>query len=336
MKIAVIGAGWYGCHISAKILQSSHEVTLFEKEDKIFNGASKRNQNRLHLGFHYPRDYLTRSQSSGGYDWFKEHYANLIENVPNNYYAIASRSSLLDFETYLQIMNSQKLKYQEVKNPIIKLNNIDGCISVDEMLIRSDLASEYFESLLGKVIRLNSHIDLNNKTIRKKLCLEFDLVIDCTWMTSRKNPSLDIFYEPCIYFYYKKNRKDKFAITIMDGNFISLYPFKDDVYTLTSVEHTPVGNMTKYEQATKCIEKYNDGYFISHRRKNFEDLTCLYYPRFLDDFEYIGHEFGIKSKMKSGTDFRGTIVFEEDNLVTVFSGKIDTIHIAEKKIMEYI
>ena len=58
-KIAIIGAGWFGCYIGYDLIKSGYEVKIFEKEKEIFSGASGYNQNRLHLGFHYPRSYRT-------------------------------------------------------------------------------------------------------------------------------------------------------------------------------------------------------------------------------------------------------------------------------------
>ena len=54
MKIAIIGAGFFGATIALK-LSKKHTVDLFEKEKDILNGASKINQFRFHMGFHYPR-----------------------------------------------------------------------------------------------------------------------------------------------------------------------------------------------------------------------------------------------------------------------------------------
>ena len=55
-KIAIIGAGWFGCHIALEILKlNKFKIQIFERNKDIFNGASSNNQNRLHLGFHYPR-----------------------------------------------------------------------------------------------------------------------------------------------------------------------------------------------------------------------------------------------------------------------------------------
>ena len=59
MKICVIGAGWFGCHIATKLIDEGHSVKIFEKNKKIFSNASGNNQNRLHQGFHYPRSRKT-------------------------------------------------------------------------------------------------------------------------------------------------------------------------------------------------------------------------------------------------------------------------------------
>ena len=56
MKIAIIGAGFFGSTIALK-LSEQHTVHLYEKENNILNGASKVNQFRFHMGFHYPRSF---------------------------------------------------------------------------------------------------------------------------------------------------------------------------------------------------------------------------------------------------------------------------------------
>ena len=59
-KIAIIGAGWFGCHIGSELKKKNLEISIFEKEDDIFKNGSGNNTNRLHLGFHYPRSKKTR------------------------------------------------------------------------------------------------------------------------------------------------------------------------------------------------------------------------------------------------------------------------------------
>ena len=107
-KIAIIGAGWFGCHIAHQIKKlNKFDIKLYEKEKDIFLGASSNNQNRLHLGFHYPRSKQTRLQSKNGFDKFLKHYYFLTKKIKYNIYGISdSPETLLDYHTFLQIMST--------------------------------------------------------------------------------------------------------------------------------------------------------------------------------------------------------------------------------------
>ena len=50
IKIAIIGAGWFGCHIGYKLKKKNFNIQIFEKGKDIFENASGNNTNRLHLG----------------------------------------------------------------------------------------------------------------------------------------------------------------------------------------------------------------------------------------------------------------------------------------------
>jgi len=97
LNIAIVGAGWYGCHLALSLLQAGHEVTLFEATDSTISGASRKNQNRLHLGFHYPRNYPTREQSRDGFEWFQEHYSHLVETIDTICTLLPAKVAIFDF-----------------------------------------------------------------------------------------------------------------------------------------------------------------------------------------------------------------------------------------------
>jgi len=109
MRIAIVGAGWYGCHIAKALLDVQADVTVFEKEDGIFRGASYNNQSRLHLGFHYPRCSYTRDESITSYNLFMGKYSGFTRHVTNNIYAIAEDKSLIDWMTYRDIMMALRI-----------------------------------------------------------------------------------------------------------------------------------------------------------------------------------------------------------------------------------
>jgi L-2-hydroxyglutarate oxidase LhgO len=110
-KIIIIGSGWYGCSAYME-LKDRHNVIIIEQCKNIFEGSSYYNQNRLHLGYHYCRDYATRTLCKENYDIFLARYKDLVCDIEDNYYAIADKS-ILDFQTYVKglIMISLKIIY---------------------------------------------------------------------------------------------------------------------------------------------------------------------------------------------------------------------------------
>ena len=57
-RIAIVGSGFFGLSLAIK-LSKKFSVDVFEKKGVILGGASKANQLRYHLGYHYPRSYKT-------------------------------------------------------------------------------------------------------------------------------------------------------------------------------------------------------------------------------------------------------------------------------------
>ncbi len=121
-SIAIVGSGWYGAHIGIKMLEKGYNVSIYEKNNKIFNGASSFNQNRLHLGFHYPRSFNTRKLCKEGYDKFIKEYGFCVHDIKNNIYLIA-KESLVDYKTYLGIYNYEGINYRLCED-LREFNNI--------------------------------------------------------------------------------------------------------------------------------------------------------------------------------------------------------------------
>jgi L-2-hydroxyglutarate oxidase LhgO len=55
MKIAVIGGGVFGAMTAARLAEVGETVSLFERLPALMQGTTSV-ANRLHQGFHYPRD----------------------------------------------------------------------------------------------------------------------------------------------------------------------------------------------------------------------------------------------------------------------------------------
>ena len=68
MKVAIVGAGFYGTYIGYKLSKINNlKVDLFEKNKNICLEVAQNNQYRLHTGFHYPRSINTINQTIKGF-----------------------------------------------------------------------------------------------------------------------------------------------------------------------------------------------------------------------------------------------------------------------------
>ena len=300
MKIAIIGAGWFGCHIANKLKQS-HQVSIFDG-DGIFSQASLKNQNRLHLGYHYARSSTTRLLCRTTFIKFKTDYESLLSNVPNNVYAVPERESMIDFETYIKIFSD--FDFQIADHDY--LNNVSGAISVNEKHINPFLAQSYF---IRELDHLLTRKDIDNVG---SLSLSYDLVINCT--NNTLNPiTHQSFVQPCTIFVYKKIDDTPFdALTLVDGPLFSIFPYYKNMFTVSDVEYTPDSSLT-----------YSD------RAQKIEDKICYYYPEFHEKFKYDSYMKAVKAKPVDMSDNRAPVITMENNVVNCFGGKIQGIYYLE-------
>ncbi|MDC3161062.1 FAD-dependent oxidoreductase, partial [Candidatus Pelagibacter sp.] len=117
MKIAIIGAGFFGCS-AALALSKKHKIDIFEKSDSILNGASLANQLRFHLGYHYPRSPETVNEIKKNYRNFLKYFGKNIFGKTKNLYGISSEGSKIKFEDYLGFLKKNKLKFKKIKREI--------------------------------------------------------------------------------------------------------------------------------------------------------------------------------------------------------------------------
>lgn len=332
-KIAIVGAGWYGCHITNLLSRLSFDVTLYEKGAAIFNGASGANQNRLHQGYHYPRSHRTRIQSRDGYIRFIERYPTLSERIERNYYVIPCFRSSLDFHTYKIIMASAGLEFNDVSDKVDFLENVEGVLQCEERLILTGKAKQYFQE------ELSPYLVLNHKVAREEVVSgiidgkEFSYVIDCTWgaLSEVQRPT---FYESTLLFKYRKKPGSDFntALTFVDGDLFSLFPTEEpDIYTLTHVLHTPIRQSSRDEQSV-----YIEQAIIDEKRSKMELDVLRYFANFLGEFEYVNHEFSTKTKVEGASDDRSCYVEHDNKVIKILSGKIDTVFYASEKVLSIV
>lgn len=322
MKIIIIGAGWYGCYC-AYLLQNTHEVILIEKNKEIFEESSYYNQNRLHLGLHYPRNYTTRNLCKKTFEKFKQKF-NVTDQISDNYYLI-SKQSMIDFNTFCSIYKYEGYDFKKKKNT--EFENIDGDVIVtNEEVINSEKSKQFFCENLSCDILLNKkvkNIDTTNTptVIFENSSMECDIIIDCTYNFLNLSHNM-YMYEKTISLLYKKNSSNFGAVTIMDGNFCSLYPhdINKSIYTLTDVEFTPLIKSSNIED----INNYElTDEILNNTIEKMENKICIFFKNFKKEFKYEGYFLSNKTKLISTSDTRECNIENFDNkLITVNCGKI--------------
>lgn len=339
-KIAVVGAGWYGCHLGMMLDAMGCDVHVFDKNLDVLEEASGNNQFRLHLGFHYARHNRTRIQSRDGYARFTERYPELSKPIKNNLYVVPKYDSLIDFDTYRLIMFASGIRFQELRESEWPdyLKDIEGVLKVDEHVLLTDMARLYFKQKLSSRLRLGTKVDVvkqfNNQVYVNGEA--FDFLIDSTW-GHLTDIDYNCFYEPTLLLYYRLKGDGPYpAITMVDGPLCSVYPTQEsDIYTLSSVKHTPLGKFSTSDDAKQRLRSFTADE-VREKTKLMEMHIKKYIPDFCDEFEFDSPQMSIKTKLLGDHDDRSCYVQTDDRVLSVFSGKIDTIFFAAQKVRDYL
>ncbi len=335
-KVAVVGGGWYGCHIASSMLALGFSVTLFEQHDRLLNEASGNNQFRLHLGFHYPRHAGTRIQSRDGFSRFIERYSELSRSIDNNIYAVPNRTSLVDFDTYKLIMTATGIPYTPIERCSIELADIEGMMKVDERIVLIEKSRQHFKNQLGDALRtgtvinqISNHekfVDINGD--------RYDYLIDCTWGHLSPLP-YNVFYEPTILLYFEAAAGLP-ALTFVDGPLYSIYPTEEpSIYTLSSVPFTPLGQYATSQEARQARDTVSSS-VVKQKLNIMTTQARENLPHFDDIYRFLGPQLSIKTKPFGTSADRSCYVGRNKRIFSVLSGKIDTIFFATEKILSQI
>lgn len=328
MRIRVLGAGVYGCHLGLSLIEAGHDVEIHDCADKIFAGASGKIPARLHAGsLHYPRSAATRKACMSHSREFMDRYGFLTRSVPVNIYAVAADHSLVDFETYHQIVSSD-LECIRIHDPSeFGLRNVEGAILTGERHILAREAATWFRNKLNGHVRLNcvpGYIDDP----------DFDLTIDCTF-AANSSAGVDR-YEPCLTLALH-GPVDR-AITVMDGPFPSLYPWSpaSRLSSLSSAKFTPFSKTIRtYAEARAMLDGLTKAEVEQRGREMFESMRT-FYPA-IEQYQIVDHMLSIRAMPLSGADTRLVDVRREsDRLLRVRAGKIDAVLDAERMVKEMI
>lgn len=328
-KVSVIGAGLYGCYFSYKIKESfpNCEVVLYEKNSGIMLEASTNNQHRLHLGYHYPRSEKTIEEVIRNAKKFEQEFKDCLTVLDNNFYLI-HKNSLVDFEQYVRVYDKFKLEHkvvakEKIKSYLTDVENIEGVLDTKEKCIDNHKVRNVIEKRMkmsGVKIVLNTEVDI------KDVAPHTDLVINTTYTNPNMgltNKSFELKYELCIIPVIKNFWNKNMAMTIMDGNFASIYPDAKGNLTLSSVLHTPFFKTDNYGD---FVLKYNQ--FKNANLDHEVDLLLSDVRKYFDIKDITSAKLYKSPKIKikhDVNDERCSHILKEGNIITVLNGKLSSV-----------
>lgn len=339
MKIGIIGSGWYGCHLAYVLSKYGHIVTIFEKEQTIFSGASSQNTNRLHRGYHYPRSKVTRMENMECIEKFIDRYPQFVYGKANNIYGVSQQDSILDWETYKDILRSSNLKYKEIDAEKYGFKNLQGALICDEYFIDFVKAKSFFENKLKTNIHYNTPVHSLHETadeivVNKKY--HFDLIVDCSYSFFLKTESLKIKYELIQLPILKGiNNNRELSFVIMDGHFQSLTPYvlSENHFTLYDVEFS---SLLKSNDISDIINSPMSKEQTLMFEKEMMEKANYYYHNFSKVYEIVGKISTIRATHDNLDANRKIVCEKESKIIKIFSGKIGSIFQAESLLLNLL
>lgn len=370
MKIAIVGAGWYGVHLALSLSKKGHEVTLIEKNAEILSETSGNFGVRLHRGPHYPRSSATRAACQRGFQRFREAYPELLVHHNVSIYAhglidAKGLPSKVDAQTFSAVCReSGRFTPLDIKKMGMNPKEIDVAYDVDESsIVVGQALRTYFERELPKH-RINvkknctvtsidaSHGQYSIQTSPANERLRFDRVISATGFQSLLPKGFpDNFpkpiqqvYQPCIAIVVKDKNPSVHAISfiVMDGMFPCLMPYVEErqpvveTYIMTHGSWTILGSCPTAIEAHQLLASVQTDPSLVSRDiapEVFREME-RFLPGFSDRFEYVGWKGAVISKIRNDKEFRSSFTFEDpDGLIHVFPGKIQNIFDVADEVM---
>ncbi len=348
-KIAIVGGGLFGVTSYIILKQKGYDCYLFEKKKDLLLGASTNNLNRVHFGYHYPRDDLTAKQSFKGFVSFKKMFKEAIVNDFKNFYLIANKSKV-NLKKYLKFCKRNKLRFKKIKKDDFqfKLNNIEGGIQVDEPIYDWEIIKKKTKSILKKIkknkIQLNEEVikiekKKNYKLTTNKNSYHFDIIIDASYEQSNslvKNfaKTSEKKYQLVVVFEFISKKFNKMGLALMDGNFFSFLPKGNQKrHLLYHVKHSIIEQKVCKEYPLKWKKQHN---YLA-KIKNSKKLILKDFKKYLPNLDitfsknqFINPRVLLKNVEKS--DRRVSKINEiSKNYFQIFSAKVDhSVDIAYK------
>ncbi len=354
MRIAVVGAGFFGLYIARFLSEKGNEVVVFEAEKEAMTRASYVNQARVHNGYHYPRSILTAQRSHRSFPIFCEDFRGCIVNDFEKYYAIANRLSNVTANQFARFCETIGARC-DVAPAAIKKQFSPGM--VEEVFSTDEFAFNYKklreEILLrnqrcGTTVLCGCTVDRvvpcgdgrkNISLVGGKVHEGFDQVINCSYASinelNKKSgfPVLPLIHELTeMALIDLPEELKKISLTVMCGPFFSFMPFPSSGYSsLSHVRYTP----NKEGAEMDFFKKYNNRSAldaISHSSWVYMSKDVGRYLPAFQNAAYVRSIWEVKTILpSSANDDSRPILFQKDyggipGYHCIMGGKIDNVY----------
>ena len=336
-KICIVGAGIFGCTIALRLSENkSYLIDIIEKNDDIMNGVTMKNQQRFHLGYHYPRSQKTINEIKNSYKNFIKFYGDKIFGNTINLYGISNVKSKLTFLNYIKKLKKSELSIKHNKSLDIFTDLVENSILTDEKILN------YFKFKKNVRSKIFSKKNINLKlghSFKKDVYDSYDKIILCTYSNNNellkkfnitKIPKMSYELVEKIIIELPKKFK-KISAVILDGNFLNFDPYIGTKFHLLSVvtkskieiiqnKFPLFKNKKKY-----LIEKKNHNSIHISNFKNFIIEGKKYVP-ILSKAKYINSFYTVRCTNidKNSHNRTNEIKLYNDKIITVLSGKWNT------------
>jgi len=339
LKIAIVGAGIFGCTAALKLREqfTNAQIEIFEKSKSILSSASGINQYRLHRGYHYPRSSETVTQVLEGVTEFERYFHDaVVDSGVDRYYGIAKYGSKVSSSEYLSFLEKNSLEYEIVKTNSLPLHerNLDLVVKVKE---NSFDLHRLTSILTERLIKGRINVRLSQEFKRSDI-ENFDLVINCAYANLNQilpeSEHLEYQFELCEkpVVSLGSEYKNK-GIVVLDGDFCCIDPYGSSEY-LHVIGHVKYAiHETQYGTRFKASAEYNEILNSGVCRTSLSKFPailngCAEFFKFEGyDAFHVGSMFTVRTVLpnRDHDDARPSYITKHsDQLYSIFSGKIGT------------
>ena len=346
MRVAIIGGGIFGAATAAKLTEDGFSICLFERLPGLMQGTTSV-ANRLHRGFHYPRDEQTARQCIRGFHAFRESFEAAVLPGVFNAYFIAREGSLTSPENFLSFCRRLSLPYREIDPDKflpsvanVSLGILTGEVMYDPFILNRLLKDRLCTANVEQ--RFNSEvIDLRRKNGGYEVVTSdgnsdyFDAVVNCCYgdsnrLTARLGHSVQARqYEYVAASVIELDLPQTVSVSVLDGPFMCMLPFGTGrEYLLYHVDQGVIAQDTTEFIDRKWLSPATSPFAAVNKDQWFDAQLascCTFIPALKDCRLKSFVECPRMVQADSDdTDARQSILTEyEPGYIGVFSGKIN-------------